>query len=80
MSVEDNKDHNRKEKRDNPYRSMANFTQAGFTMAASVLIGVLLGRWIDQRLNTDPIFLLVFSLLGVVAALRSLFYRPEDRK
>jgi ATP synthase protein I len=42
-------------------------------MAACVLIGVFLGRFLDNLLNTSPWLLLLFSLLGVGAALKALF-------
>ncbi|HHU82611.1 MAG TPA: hypothetical protein GXZ26_06375 [Firmicutes bacterium] len=42
-------------------------------MAASVFIGVLLGKFLDGFFGTSPWLLLVFSLLGVGAALRVLF-------
>ena len=44
-----------------------------WTMIANVVIGVFMGQWIDKRLGTQPIFLVVLSLLGVVAAIRFLF-------
>ncbi|THE10978.1 AtpZ/AtpI family protein [Bacillus timonensis] len=43
-------------------------------LVGSILIGIFLGRWIDQRLATEPLFL-IFGLLiglatGVYATLR----------
>jgi len=49
-------------------------------MAASVLVGVLLGKYLDGLLDTTPWLLLIFSLLGVGAAIKSLFNIPEDKK
>ncbi len=48
-------------------------SQIGVTMAACVLIGVFLGRFIDSFLDTSPWFLLLFSFLGVGAAFKALF-------
>ncbi len=59
-------------------RALADFSQIGITMAASVLVGVLLGKYLDKWLGTEPWFLLIFSLLGVVAAIRSLFQRGKS--
>jgi len=36
-------------------------------------LGVLLGRFIDNLLNTSPWLVLVFSLLGAGAAFKSIF-------
>lgn len=60
-------------------KALANFSQAGTTMAASVLIGVLLGKYLDQLFHTPPFFLLVFSLFGVGAAIKSLFNWPDEK-
>ena len=48
-------------------------SQIAVTMAASVLIGVFLGRFLDKLLGTTPWLLLVFSLLGVIAAIKAIF-------
>ena len=41
---------------------------------SAVLFGVL-GLWIDSKLGTTPIFLLVFTLLGFAGAAISVYYR-----
>ncbi|NLV86096.1 MAG: AtpZ/AtpI family protein [Clostridiales bacterium] len=41
-------------------------------MAACVLIGVFLGRFLDNLLGTSPWLLLLFSLLGAGAAFKTL--------
>ncbi|NLZ39204.1 MAG: AtpZ/AtpI family protein [Firmicutes bacterium] len=53
-------------------RALVHVSQIGITMAASVLTGVLLGRYLDGLLGTTPWLLLLFSLSGVGAALKSL--------
>lgn len=54
-------------------RALAYLSNIGFTMAAAVIVAVFIGRFLDRRLGTDPWFLLIFSLLGVVTALKALF-------
>ncbi|WP_313128699.1 AtpZ/AtpI family protein [Anaerocolumna sp.] len=54
-------------------RAFAYVSQIGVTMAASVLVGVLLGKFLDSLFGTKPWLLLIFSLLGVGAAIKSLF-------
>jgi len=44
----------------------------GVTMAAALLLGFYGGRWLDRRLGTEPIFMLVGLLLGVGLAFKSL--------
>jgi len=55
------------------FRAVAFFSQVGITMAACVFVGVMLGKFLDERLGTSPWLLLVFSLLGAGAAFKSLF-------
>lgn len=62
-----------KPKNSQAFRDFAYFSQIGVTMVASVLVGVLLGRYLDGLLGTNPWLLLIFSLLGVGAALKQLF-------
>jgi F0F1-type ATP synthase assembly protein I len=40
----------------------------GTTLAASVLLGVGAGYWLDSKLDTRPAFLLVGAMLGLLAA------------
>lgn len=54
-------------------KALANFSQVGVTMAASVLIGVFLGKYLDGFFHTSPWLLLLFSFFGVGAAIKSLF-------
>lgn len=78
MSKKSNKD---KESRNSEtFRALANFSQIGITMAASVFIGVFLGKYLDSLLGTPPWFLLIFSLLGVGAAIKNLFNISKDKK
>lgn len=42
-------------------------------MASCVFIGVFLGRYLDKLLGSSPWLLLVFSLIGVGAAIKVLF-------
>lgn len=54
-------------------RALTQVTQIGFTVAASILIGVLLGKFLDGLFGTSPWLLLVFSLLGTGSAMKMLF-------
>lgn len=39
--------------------------QVGVTMVVFILVGLVVGRWIDARLDTSPTFTLFFILLGI---------------
>lgn len=61
-------------------RALAYFSQIGVTMAASVLVGVMLGKYLDGLLGTTPWLSLIFSLLGAGAAIKSLFDISKDKQ
>ena len=54
-------------------RGLYMISQIGFTIAACVIIGVLLGRFLDGVFGTSPILLLVFSLLGAGAGFKAIY-------
>jgi len=54
-------------------RGLSHLSQVGITIFACILIGVFLGRFLDQTFNTSPWLLLIFSFLGVGAAFKYLF-------
>ena len=47
-------------------------THIGITIAACIVIGVFIGRFLDKALGTQPALLIVFSLLGVISAFRTI--------
>ncbi|MCL2812357.1 MAG: AtpZ/AtpI family protein [Clostridia bacterium] len=65
--------HNKKEQRKKLLQALSFFSQIAITMASCVLIGVILGSLLDRLFGTAPTLLLIFSFLGVGAAIKSLF-------
>ena len=51
----------------NPYGTLGLVTGIGFNWAASILVGVYGGRWLDGRLHTRPAFTIAGILLGTAA-------------
>jgi F0F1-type ATP synthase assembly protein I len=43
------------------------FSEIGFVLLFTVLAGTLAGYWLDQRLGTIPIFVLVGFAIGTVS-------------
>ena len=54
-------------------RNLYMISQMGVTIAACILIGVLLGRFLDNLAGTSPFLLIFFSLVGAGAGFRSIF-------
>jgi len=40
----------------------------GFFIGGSIFLGVFVGLWLDSRLNTGPILVIVGLLLGIIVA------------
>jgi F0F1-type ATP synthase assembly protein I len=46
---------------------IALFSEIGFVLLFTVLAGLLAGYWLDQRLGTVPIFVLIGFAIGCVS-------------
>ncbi len=40
----------------------------GFFIGISILLGVIIGRWLDTKLNTEPALMITGLLLGLLVA------------
>ena len=43
-------------------------TGVGFFIAACILLGTFVGLWLDGKLNTKPLFMIVGLLVGLLVA------------
>ena len=50
------------------WEAAARLTGVGFYVGGSIVLGVLAGRWLDSKLNTDHILVIVGLILGIVIA------------
>lgn len=50
-------------------RAAGPYLHVGWVLVLTILLGVLIGRWIDARWGTEPAFLLVGAILGIVLGL-----------
>lgn len=51
-----------------------------WTIVANIAIGVFLGQWVDNRFGTQPIFIVLFSILGIIASILFLFNLSKNLK
>ncbi len=65
-------------------RALGLATQLGFAVAGPLVLGIVVGIWLDQRLSTSPLFLLLGLILGMGAAAYSIYelvlFRRNGRK
>ena len=54
-------------------RQIASYSTLGLEMGLSVVVGAAIGYYLDKWLHTEPWFLIIFFLFGVVAGFRSLY-------
>lgn len=55
------------------YENLVFVSQVGLMMALPIVISVLLGNYIDEKLGTGSIFLLIFIALGVASSFLNLY-------
>jgi F0F1-type ATP synthase assembly protein I len=55
------------------YKGLVLFSQVGLSIAIPIFLCLYLGRYIDIRLGTQPLFLIIFIILGVGAGFRNLY-------
>jgi len=58
----------------NPFRAMALTSAILSQLAGSTLVGIFLGRWIDQALGTKPLFLVLCLLIGLAAGVYAMIH------
>ena len=68
MSKNEDKKHNRE-----LLRGLYMISQIGFTIAACLFIGLLIGRFLDNIFGTSPFLLLLFLLLGMGAGFKAIY-------
>jgi F0F1-type ATP synthase assembly protein I len=52
---------------------VARLTSVGIALVLCTLIGYWIGNYLDHKLHTTPVFLIIFFLLGVGAGIINVF-------
>ena len=53
----------------NLFKDYAPYLGLGVQLAASIIIMVFIGIWLDGKFNTSPFLTLLFSVLGIAAGM-----------
>jgi len=61
-----------KEDRKSIANALSMVSQLGFTALVCIGLSLLAGYWLDRWLNTSPVFIILFSLLGIITAIRAM--------
>lgn len=59
-------------------KALSLVTQLGISMVVPIVICLFIGVFLDRSLNTSPLFLLVFILLGIGAGFRSVYMLTKN--
>ena len=54
------------------------FSEIGLSLLVTTLVGVLIGRWVDEQLRTLPVFVIAGFLVGAGAG-TVMIYRLVNR-
>jgi ATP synthase protein I len=61
---------NKNEERQQRARQVGLLSTVPFLMAVPPVIGLLIGRFLDKKFSAEPLFTIVFMLLGFAAGVR----------
>jgi F0F1-type ATP synthase assembly protein I len=53
--------------------SISSYLDLGLRLMLSLLIGVVGGRWVDDKLGTSPLFLLLGLFIGIAAGFLTVY-------
>ena len=54
-------------------RALAMVSKIGITMLVCVFAGVWIGNWLDEKLGTSGIFLIIFIIIGVISGFLNIY-------
>ncbi len=51
-----------------PWQAALRLIGVGWYVAGAILLGVLVGLWLDDKFNTEPLFVVAGLILGIIVA------------
>ncbi|MFH2012626.1 MAG: AtpZ/AtpI family protein [Pseudomonadota bacterium] len=60
------------------FSQIGRYSTIGLEMVISVVIGILIGWWLDRFFDTKPWLTVIFMLFGIAAGFKSLFGLLKD--
>ena len=57
----------------NPMRGVVPYLDLGLRFALSIVLGVYLGYWLDSKLSTTPLFILLGLALGATSGFLTIY-------
>jgi len=77
-----NNNDDRDKKKRNPLANLALVTQIAISIMTPILLGLYIGKYLDQKFNKDGLFTVILLLLGAGSGLLNLFKMsmPKDKE
>ena len=54
------------------YYETMSFSAAGIELGLSVVLGALFGHWVDGKIGTDPVLMILLTVVGFGAGVRAM--------
>jgi len=51
-----------------PWLTALSLSSMGFYIAGSIVLGIIGGRWVDEKLETAPLFFIIGLIIGLTVA------------
>lgn len=67
-----------KEPKGRALKNLVYVTQIGISMVVPIIMALYIGKWIDDKFGTRPLFLLIFILFGVISSFMNLFKMADQ--
>lgn len=61
------------EEKRNLLKTLGVVSSMGISVVLAIVMGVLFGRFLDDRLGTKNIFFFIFLFIGIIAAFRNIY-------
>lgn len=58
--------------------AIALMSQLGLTIATPIVLGALAGNWLDKKLDTGMIFMILLLLIGIAAGISGAYRQITD--
>ena len=62
------------------FRTLGFLSTTGIAMGLSIVLGFLIGYYLDKKFDTEPWFFIIFMIFGIVAAFRNLYIMYKKAK
>ena len=55
------------------FKSLGFLSSVGISLVAAILIGLAMGYYLDQWLDTRPLFTMIMMLIGIISGFRNVY-------